>query len=393
MIMDQPSLDQHCLSLQQTKGKRFCKQALDKRFNDRAVAFMESLFSHYLQNQFLSKVLPSAYRECFSSIRLMDSTKFKLPEYLAEDFPGFDGDGTKSCTQIQFEYDILSGKIIDLSVVDSRVSDAAYAESLLANIQSKDLVIRDLGYSKIDSFKEIEARGAYYISRLNPNIKLYEQKGEALVRVSYKTILKRLKGSKKRYLDIPIFLGSQAHPVRLTANRLTPEDVKNRLTRKIYRRNDKPEVYDYLREMNLFVTNIPKSVLSPDQIYSLYKVRWQVELIFKVWKSVLKINKVRKMKADRFKCYLLGKLLWVVLNWEICSLFNVYVEKNQNKLLSLHKCFDIIKQQARRLEEVLLYRKTKLKEWLQTLYETIARFGIKEHRKGRMSLLKLLALH
>jgi hypothetical protein len=88
-----------------------------------------------------------------------------------------------------------------------------------------------------------------------------------------------------------------------------------------------------------------------------------------------------------------GKVAVGVLNWEICSLFNVYVEKNQNKLLSLHKCFDIVKQQARRLEEVLLYRKTKLKEWLQTLYETIARFGIKEHRKGRMNLLKLLALH
>ncbi len=72
--------------------------------------------------------------------------------------------------------------------------------------------------------------------------------------------------------------------------------------------------------MNLFITNVSADILSPDQVYNLYRVRWQIELVFKTWKGVLKIDKVRKMKANRFKCYLYGKLLWIVLNWG--NLFN-----------------------------------------------------------------------
>lgn len=391
---EQPSLEQHCISLEEDRGKRVCKQAVNRRFNDRAVVFIQTLFEHYLQNQFLSKKLSSGFSDRFSSIRLMDSTEFKLPKDLAADFPGFKGAGTESCTQIQFEYDILSGKIIDLSLGDARIADSAYAQPLLVNVQRKDLIIRDLGYSKIDSFKEVESRGAYYISRLNPNITLYERRGKDLVPLSYKTILQRLKGSTKKYLEMPVYLGGDAnYEVRLTANRLTPEAVERRLRKKIYRKNKKPETYSYLKEMNLFITNVPKKMLSANEIYGLYRVRWQIELIFKTWKSVLKIDQVRKMKADRFRCYLLGRLLWVVLNWEICSVFNAYLNQSESILVSFYKCFTIIKQRVRSLEYILLHRKVKLKEWLLTLFDIISRFGIKEHRRGRAAVINLLALN
>ncbi len=97
------------------------------------------------------------FRKYFSSIDIMDSTEWKLPESMAEAFPGFDGDGTKSCTQIQFEYDILSGKIKDLAIGDARIPDSVYATPLLGNIKRKALVIRDLGYSRIKSFEKIES--------------------------------------------------------------------------------------------------------------------------------------------------------------------------------------------------------------------------------------------
>jgi hypothetical protein len=394
LTREQPSLEQHCISLLEERGKSFCKQSLNRRFNDRAVVFLQTLFERYLQDQFLSRKLTSGFSDHFSSIRLMDSTEFKLPSHLAPDFPGFDGDGTASCTQIQFEYDILSGKIIDLSLGDARIADSAYATPLLDNIRRKDLIIRDLGYSKIDSFKEVEAKGAYYISRLNPHITIYERRGDRIVPLSYKTILQRLKGRKKGDLDIPIYLGRQAkHPVRLTANLLPPEAVTRRLSKKIYQSNDTPQTYNYLREMNLFITNVPKEILSVAQIYGLYRIRWQIELVFKTWKGVLKIDQVRKMKADRFRCYLLGRLLWVVLNWEICSIFNAHLNHSKGVLLSFYKCFAIIKQQAHSLEHIILHRKVKLREWLRTLFDLISRFGLKEHRRGRADTIKLLALN
>jgi hypothetical protein len=393
MCIDQPTLEQHCISLLQDEGKKLRKQSLHKRFNNRAADFLQSLFDHYLKNQLLPMKLPSTLNDHFSAIRLMDSTEFKLPECLAGDFPGFGGDGTKSCTQIQFEYDLLSGKINDLSPIDARTSDFKYSYPRLSNVEKRDLIIRDLGYSRIDSFIKIESQGAYYISRLHPTINIYEKRGEDLVLLSFKTIVKRLKESGKPYLDIPIYLGTSAkHPVRLTANLLTKQATQGRLRKKIYRKNSSPDKYKYLSQLNVFITNIPKKMVPADQIYRLYKVRWQIELIFKTWKSVLKIDKVRKMNADRFKCYLLGKLLWILINWEICSLFNEVIICQRQTLLSLHKCFNVIKNQVRLLGKILFQQREKLRSWLKVLYEILSEYGLKETRKGGIDPAKLLAL-
>jgi hypothetical protein len=393
MLFDQPTLEQHCMALEEEESVVFCNQAIDKRLNsDSGVLLIQNLFELCVRDQFLSDPLPSAFGEHFSSINIMDSTEWKLPASLAAAFPGFNGDGTQSCTQVQFDYDVLSGKLIDLSIGDARIADSAYATPLLDNIKSKALVIRDLGYSRIKSFKKIEAQQAYYISRLNPNINLYERKGNGWTPLTYKTILKRLKGTKKSYLDIPVYLGQEKYPVRLTANLLSKDAAERRRHKKIYKRNTKPEKYNYLRKMNLFITNVPKEILSSQQVYNLYRVRWQIELVFKAWKSVLKINKVRKMKANRFRCYLLGKLLWIVLNWEIYSVFNVHVFHSTGNLLSIYKCFTIMKGQARCLLEILLHRKAKLEAWLDTLYHRLSKFGRKKSQKGKVDVVELLEL-
>lgn len=393
MCIDQPTLEQHCISLLQDEGKKLRKQSLHKRFNNRAADFLQSLFEHYLKNQLLPMKLSSTLNDHFSAIRLMDSTEFKLPECLAGDFPGFGGDGTKSCTQIQFEYDLLSGKINDLSPIDARTSDFKYSYPRLSNVEKRDLIIRDLGYSRIDSFIKIESQGAYYISRLHPNINIYEKSGEDFVLLSFKTIVKRLKESGNPYLDIPIYLGTSAkHRVRLTANLLTKQATQGRLRKKIYRKNSTPDKYKYLSQLNVFITNVPKKMTPADQIYRLYKVRWQVELIFKTWKSVLKIDKVRKMNADRFKCYLLGKLLWILINWEICSLFNEVIICERQTLLSIYKCFNVIKNQVRLLGTIFFQQREKLKSWLEVLYKILSEYGLKETRKGGIGAAKLLAL-
>lgn len=389
--IDQPSLQQHCTSIFNDHQKKITKQALDKRFNVHAVSFIQNLFEQYLQRQLSSQKIPSAFTEHFSAIRIMDSTEFKLPACMAEEFPGFDGDGTKSCTQIQYEYDVLSSKINHFRIGNARTADFAYASDYLHNIESGELIIRDLGYSKIASFKEIEERKAFYISRLHPQTNIYEQRGQAIVRVSYQNIIKRLKKSGSKYLDMPIYLSDKwKHPVRLTANLLTEDARRRRLTKKIFQKNKDSQRYKDLSQLNLFITNVPRSVLSPDQVHGLYRVRWQIELIFKTWKSVLKLHQVRKMKAYRFKCYLLSKLLWIVMSWEIWSSFNENARQVTNCLLSVYKCFAIIKLQASSFKQIISQQKGSIEQWLKNLYQILVKFGLKENRKGRINLITLL---
>ncbi|WP_317196010.1 IS4 family transposase [Dawidia soli] len=389
ITMEQPSLDQHCRLFLKDQGKSFCKQALDKRFNSQAVIFLKSLLERCLNHQ-LTRKLPSVYGDHFSAIRLMDSTEYKLPEALASDFPGFNGDAPKACMQIQFEYDILSSRLKSFDMMGARINDFAYAHPLLDNVHPKELIIRDLGYYRIDSFKKIEARGAYYISRRLPTTKIYECLSEDAL--DYKTLYQRLKKSRRGYLDMPVYLGEEAKfPVRLIVMLLPAEAVKRRRKKKIYRKNAHPEIYDYLQYMNVFITNVPDTMLSVNQINDLYRIRWQVEIMFKTWKSILKIDKVRKMKSDRVKCYLLGRFLWILLNWEMYALFNVHTLAAKKMFLSIYKFYAIVKDHVHLLQEHILRQRKMLNSWLKSLLDNVWRFGIKDEKKGR-NLIKLLAI-
>lgn len=393
LLCDQPSLQQHSYGygLQADHGRRISKQGIDNRFNGHAVDFLQSVFQQYFENQLTLHQLPTTLSGKFTSIRVMDSTEFKLPESLSHVFPGFSGDGTKACAQIQFEYDVLSEKVNHLSLENARVSDKTYASERLATLGKGDLVLRDLGYHSIGSYKEIESQKAFYISRLNPLVLIYEKKGNAFKKITHGGILKRLRAKGKMYLDIPAYIGKDTkHPVRLIANLLDEKAIAQRVKRVKHRKTKLNKVDKIDSQLNLFVTNVPADYCLADEIYQLYKIRWQVELIFKTWKSVLKIDKVRKMKADRLKCYLISKLLWVMLSWEVCYVHKKAIWENHKRLISPYKCFSLLKLQASTIKGILFSSAQQIKQWLKGLYNCFIDHGLKEDRKGHIGLIKLL---
>ncbi|MPQ44886.1 ATP-binding cassette domain-containing protein [Clostridium tarantellae] len=56
-------------------------------------------------------------------------------------------------------------------------------------------------------------------------------------------------------------------------------------------------------ELNAYITNVKDSILKTEEIHLFYSLRWQIELMFKIWKSLFKINKIKKVKIERFKCF------------------------------------------------------------------------------------------
>ena len=39
------------------------------------------------------------------------------------------------------------------------------------------------------------------------------------------------------------------------------------------------------------------------EIHELYRLRWQIELLFKTWKSDLEVDKMKKVKIERWLCH------------------------------------------------------------------------------------------
>lgn len=181
--------------------------------------------------------------------------------------------------------------------------------------------------------------------------------------------------------------------VRLMAWLLEEDAQKKRLKKKMNKKG-KTNNNDTLWSMlNVFITNIPFAEITSQEAYDLYKIRWQIELIFKIWKSILKMHLVRKMKPDRFKCYLYSKLLWVLLCWDITVSFEPVIWKRYKALLSPYKCYALLKNKAEQLVSMLFDAGEKLKEWLSKMLDSFGDFGMKENKKWRKNLMKLLNIN
>lgn len=155
-------------------------QALCKRINQVAApVLMKAIFIEILsymhskeieRNPLLSKALGD-----FNRILVEDSTVCALNEKLQEHFKGANrgGTGAKSQIKIDFIYNLMTSTMVDSEIYQGNEPDQGIAGRILQHIQPRDLVLRDLGYAVLKSFQAITDKGAYFLSRLQPNVKVY----------------------------------------------------------------------------------------------------------------------------------------------------------------------------------------------------------------------------
>lgn len=310
------SLRKYIQSLRLKHQIKVSKEGINRRFNSKLVDFLSELLGRALRLQYTEYEIASSWKNVFSGIRIMDSTEFKLPENMADQFPGYRGDGTASVAQIQFEYELLSNKITQLKIGHALESDRTEGQRHLDNIPSKTLILRDLGYYNLNVYRAILKRDIYFISRVHSQVILYEKINGTYVQITCSQLFQKLAHSP--HLDMEVYVGKvEKIPMRMLAFKLDDAQYNRRL-RRLNKRQAKTRS-DYNR-LNLFVTNVSNNICSPNELYALYKLRWQIEIIFKSWKSIFKIDIVHKMKTSRFQAILLVKMIWIILNHNLISL-------------------------------------------------------------------------
>lgn len=377
------SLRRYIQSLEVHHGIGVSKEAFNRKFNSNLVSFLKDLLGYALKLQYSGSQINSHWKNVFTGIRIMDSTEFKLPNNMAEQFPGYGGDGTQSVAQIQFEYELFSNKITQLKIGHSLESDRTEGLREIDQIPPKTLILRDLGYYSMKVYQAMEERDLYYVSRVHSQVSLYEKVNDQYIQLSHGDLLRRL--SHDDALDMSIYVGkSEKIPMRLLAFKLNDTQHNRRLRRANKRQTKGKSDYNWL---NLFVSNIPENMISKDHLYSLYRLRWQVEIIFKTWKSHFNIHAVHKMKSCRFEAILLVKLLWVVLNQNLLNLISSASQK-QISVLKFSKTFLFLLDSFR---ECLKGETKQRILWVQSVFAHV-KYCLKEDRKNRVKTSDILLI-
>ncbi len=302
------SLSDLCDILEDDFGIQMTKQSLDERYNTFAVKFIQACYE-----QLLCRVMRSAMGEkvqapLFTKIELTDATSFKIPEHLSVFYPG--GGGVKSSIKIHHRYDLLQGESTATKIVSGNENDVLYLKDIDARLEKGCLYIKDLGYSKLSHFKKIDAAGSYFLSRFKSLTNCYIKKEGAFVEVSIRDLVKQKEHEE-------IYLGKEKLKVRMVIDTMPEETIAKRLAKvKRTASTNHSEVQDetlFLCYYNVYITNIKSEQLPIAWIRIFYALRWQIELIFKAWKSLFEIDEIKKMSIFRFECYIYGRLMAILL--------------------------------------------------------------------------------
>ena len=176
------------------------------------------------------------------------------------------------------------------------------------------LSLFDLGYFCLDRFQRLALAGAFWISRLQHGTLVYDPEGRPLALLEY---LQQQTG--KGPVDVSVLLGvSHRLRCRLLALRV-PQEVADRRRQKVYekaKKHGRVPSREYLQwqDWTIFVTNCEPELLTWQAVVVLYRARWQIELMFKLWKSYNRLATHRAgASAQEQMAMVYAKLIAVLL--------------------------------------------------------------------------------
>lgn len=176
------------------------------------------------------------------------------------------------------------------------------------------LSIFDLGYFSLERFARLGEAKAYWISRFQHGTQVLDDAGKQLDLQAFLRC-----HAKNGVVDARVTVGREERlPCRLIAIR-APSEVANRRRQRISEKardhgREPSQAYLDIQEWTIFITNCGPELLTWKEVVVFYRARWQIELLFKLWKSH---NRIAERETDatpeRQMAVLYAKLIGVIV--------------------------------------------------------------------------------
>ena len=271
-------------------GDRLSCQGLDQRFTEKAEALMKAMLGEALRQEAVSQPEVEGLLGRFNGVWIVDST--------------ISDQGYKILTWLN-----LSDGQIKLEIVRPTVHDNG-VELAHINLPGGALKLGDLGFFDLDRFAEYNQQGVFWISRYKASTKLFS--AETGQEIELTTLL-----TQHDRLYLPVLVGVKKKVKAFLVVRRVSEAIgHNRQQRRADRAKRKQRIPAAktlaLAHWDIYLTNIPDFTV--DEICALARARWQIELIFKLWKSFFGLELSQSADPIRQTCLFYAKLLalWLV---------------------------------------------------------------------------------
>ena len=364
-----------------TLGIQVRRQALAQRLTPETAEMLkltlEAAITQTLEVASPPQALPLL--EPFTGVYVQDSTWISLPDELHETWKGHPKKNHphKAALKLHLCFDVLTGSFQQFQLTDGMTADSSAAKAA-EPLPHGSLRLADLAYFSLDELEKLTQEGIYWISRLKANSYLSEDTGERLDLENMLTadtentfIRKSMRIGKKKQL-----------PVYLIAQRLSDAEATKRRRSIRYRAKRKAQTPSKtllrLAGWNLYITNIEMDPLTPKQIGIIMSIRWQIELMFKGFKSLSKMHVSRSRKPYRILSEIYAKLIAILIQNAV--MLGTGYRHIQHSFIKTAK---YIAGYARLITMSFHHSKTALLETLQTIKRSFENGGTFQRSTGR----------
>lgn len=264
--------------------------------------FMESVFEHVLRQsamQVLAPVPGNALNR-FSDILIQDGTSFAVHDSLQVKFAGRFNAVSPAAVELHATMSVLRDEVVRVALAPDVQGERAFLPAPIS-LEGK-LLLADRGYCDIDYCDEVnEARGSFIIrnkGNVNPVVHGCYIKGRARREFEALSLQEVLVAIGKRSADFEV--GWQRPGARLVMLRLVA--LWN------------PQTQEHV----ILVTNLDRDEFDPETVATLYRLRWQVELLFKEWKSYANLHAFGTTKAPIAEGLIWASLTAALLKRFLC---------------------------------------------------------------------------
>lgn len=232
----------------------------------------------------------------FSDVLVDDGSSFAVADGLRKVFPGRFTKVKPAAVELHAHMSVKTDQLVSVALAPDKEAERQFLpppESLPA----RSLSLRDRGYVDLDYFEALEARKngpAYLLCRtndkLNPTVDAILGAPPKLAKKWQGKKLQQLpKSLLRKGVDLKVSWprpGGTRLQLRLIVRHQAPRVSRQR---KQTRPTAKERRYAIKNRWAFLLSNLPAPI-SADAIFRLYRLRWQVELAFKEWKSYANLH-------------------------------------------------------------------------------------------------------